>query len=202
MFLGDKEMKFKGDLNINYKHKFRFIRMFYYIKQIIIKWFIQMDNQITNEGIELIKAYEGFRSNAYRDIVGVWTIGYGHTKGVKSGDKMTEPEAFELFITELADYGYRMSLLIKVPINDNQYSALVSFVYNLGVGALQFSTLLKRLNKGDYTLDYDGNVIIERKNKYKQYAIKSEFERWNKAGGEPVYGLLRRRKAEYKLFRS
>lgn len=189
-----------SDINQDYNDRFAFIKLFYYIKNVITNWIRPMTNEITPEGIELIKSFEGFRSKAYRDAGGKWTIGYGHTKNVHAGDIVTKERALELFKTEVADYGHRIRPLIKVPVNNNQFSALVSFVYNLGVGALKRSTLLKRLNGGDYKLKYDGIIIIERQGEYQIHSVLSEFERWCRIGDEPYYGLLRRRKAEYKLF--
>ena len=134
-------------------------------------------------GIDLIKQFEGQRLTAYQDIVGVWTIGYGHTgPDVKPGLNITQQQAEQLLINDLARFARDVNDLVTVQINQNQFDALVSFAYNLGVGALQKSTLLRLLNAGSYQPAAD------------------EFPRWNRAGGNVVAGLTRRRAAERQLF--
>lgn len=137
---------------------------------------------INEEGLKLIKEFEGLRLEAYLDVVGIPTIGYGSTHGVKLGDKITEEEAESLLKEDLKIYEDVVERLVKVPLTDNQFSALVSFTYNLGQGNLASSTLLKLLNKGEYTQAAD------------------QFLRWNKAGGKVYKGLTRRREAERELF--
>ena len=142
---------------------------------------------ITNKaGIELIKAFEGLRLVAYADAVGVATIGYGHTRTVKKSDigktKISAVDAENLLKGDLAHFENAVSKLVKVPLTSNQFSALVSFAYNLGEGNLSKSTLLKKLNAKDYR----GAAV--------------EFEKWNKAGGKVLAGLVRRRAAERRLF--
>lgn len=138
--------------------------------------------EISQAGLELIKEFEGFRSNAYRDSVGVATIGYGHTKGVRMGDVITraQGEAFLLGDTQHAQES--VERLVTVPLTQNQYDALVSFTFNLGSGNLASSTLLKKLNDGDYQ------------------GAADEFPRWVHAGGKKLEGLVRRRNAERRLF--
>ena len=102
--------------------------------------------KITNEGINLIKKFEGLRLEAYLCPAGVWTIGYGHTKGVKKGDKITEETANMLLELDLNDFIVGVQKLLKKNINNNQFSALVSFAYNLGLANLKSSTLLKKVN--------------------------------------------------------
>ena len=134
-------------------------------------------------GIDLIKQFEGLRLTAYQDMVGVWTIGYGHTgRDVKAGMTITQQQAEQLLINDLAQFERGVNDLVTVQINQNQFDALVSFSYNLGVGALQKSTLLRLLNAGSYQPAAD------------------EFPRWNRAGGNVVAGLTRRRYAERQLF--
>lgn len=137
---------------------------------------------ISNEGFSLIQKFEGFRGAAYQDIVGVWTIGYGHTKGVKEGDIITREEAIDLLREELIEYEGYVKEYVKVPLTQSQFDALVSFVYNLGPTNLSRSTLLRKLNVGDYD------------------SVPSELLRWNKAGGKEVGGLTRRRQTEANLF--
>lgn len=112
--------------------------------------------KISKKGISLIKNFEGLRLTAYRDIAGVWTIGYGSTRyvggeTVKSGDELlTESHAEALLNDTLKVFTSVVSRMVKVPLNQNQFDALVSFAYNVGTGALQQSTLLKKLNIQDY----------------------------------------------------
>ena len=112
---------------------------------------------ISEKGQQIIKNFEGLRLNAYRDSAGVWTIGYGSTryhdgKSVKTGDKLaSETQASALFSNTLAYYEDAVNHLVKVPLNQHQFDALVSFTYNLGTGALQESTLLRKLNANDYS---------------------------------------------------
>ncbi|WP_434656946.1 lysozyme [Chromobacterium violaceum] len=134
-------------------------------------------------GISLIKQFEGVRLAAYQDMVGVWTIGYGHTgPDVKAGMTITQQQADQLLAADLEKFETGVRKAVIVPLNANQFSALVSFSYNLGLGNLRSSTLLRMLNKGDY----DGAA--------------AQFPRWNRAGGQAVPGLTRRRKAEQALF--
>lgn len=136
----------------------------------------------SNNGINLIKQFEGCILSAYKCPAGVWTIGYGHTKNVKQGMKITSSQATELLKEDLTTYENYVNKYVKVKLNQNQFDALVSFTFNCGAGALKSSTLLKKLNKGDYT------------------GAANELLRWNKANGKVLAGLTRRRKAEKALF--
>lgn len=138
----------------------------------------------SQKGINLIKQFEGCSLQAYKCPAGKWTIGYGHTKGVKQGQKITQAKAEELLKSDLINYEKGVTKAVKVPINQNQYDALVSFSYNVGLAALRTSTLLKKLNKKDYT------------------GAANEFMRWNKANGKVLNGLTKRRAAEQKLFKT
>ena len=138
--------------------------------------------KISNEGIELIKHFEGCETKAYKCPAGVWTIGYGHIKGVQEGDVITETQAHEMLVEELNEYENYIHDLVKCPLNQNQIDALVSWVFNLGSGNLSSSTLLKVLNAGDYA------------------GVPAQIMRWNKAGGKVLEGLTRRRQAEADLF--
>jgi GH24 family phage-related lysozyme (muramidase) len=137
---------------------------------------------INQDGLNLIKSFEGLYLDAYIDPVGVWTIGYGHTEGVYEGMTITEAEAEELLRKDLAEFEAAVSEAVQVSLNDNQFSALVSFTFNLGAGSLFESTLLKLLNQGDFQ------------------GAADQFPRWNKAGGQELPGLTRRRQAERALF--
>ena len=141
---------------------------------------------IPKQAIELIKKYEGFSSKAYLCPANVWTIGYGTTrvdgKPVTSGMTCTEQQAEEYLKNDLQVFAKAINRLVKVPLTDNQFSALLSFTYNLGVGALEKSTLLKKLNEGSYG------------------AAQAEFLKWIRAGGKILPGLVCRRGEEAELF--
>ena len=134
------------------------------------------------EGIDLIKHFEGCELEAYKCPAGVWTIGYGHIKGVQEGDVITEQQADDMLVEELEEYESYIHNLVSCPLNQNQFDALVSWVYNLGSSNLQASPLLKVLNAGDYA------------------GVPAQMLRWNKAGGKVLEGLTRRRQAEADLF--
>lgn len=141
----------------------------------------------SDSGIELIKRFEGLELEAYQDIAGIWTIGYGHTgEDVQPGMKISERDAEELLKRDLKPREQAVSSAVKVPLNQNEFDALVSFVYNVGAGALRTSTALKRLNKGD------------------RIGAADALTWWNKAtvGGvlREVLGLTRRRASERALF--
>lgn len=143
--------------------------------------------QTSNKGIALIKEFEGCKLTAYQDSVGVWTIGYGWTqpvngKPIRSGMTIKQETAERLLKTGLVSYESDVSRLVKVGLTQGQFDALVSFTYNLGARSLSTSTLLRKLNAGDYA------------------GAADEFLRWNKAGGKVLNGLTRRREAERSLF--
>lgn len=138
--------------------------------------------KISADGIELIKRFEGCRLSAYLDAVGVPTIGYGSTEGVTMGDTITQDEAETLLLEDLARFERCVTDAVKVPIDQNAFDALVSFAFNVGCGALEKSTLLKLLNAGDHK------------------AAAEQFKRWDKAGGNALAGLTKRRAAEAALF--
>ena len=143
--------------------------------------------QTSPKAIEFIKMSEGFSAKAYVCPAGVWTIGYGTTqwmgRNVLPGDYMTEGEASKLLSERLKIFEYGINHLVKVPLTQGQFDALVSFSYNLGLGALEESTLLKLLNKGDYS------------------GALNEFPRWvHEAGGEVLPGLVTRRKREQQIW--
>lgn len=143
--------------------------------------------ELNKDTIDLIKSFEGKELKAYKDSVGVWTIGYGHTSMaglpvVKAGMTLTESEAINLLVSDLKKYRAMVDRNLKIALNENQYGALVSFTYNLGEGNLKSSTLLKKVN----AKDFKGAAL--------------EFAKWNKAGGKVLAGLTRRRAAEAALF--
>jgi lysozyme len=151
---------------------------------------------LSKHGEDLIKQFEGLKLDAYRDSAGVWTIGYGSTRyhddrKVKAGDKLVnENQADALFKNTLGQYVTAVNDYVTVILSQNQFDALVSFTYNEGIGALKKSTLLKKLNAGDY----DGAAY--------------QFLLWNKIT-DPVTGnkialdaLIKRRAKERQLFKS
>ena len=137
---------------------------------------------ISNKGIGIIKQFEGCQLIAYQDAVGVWTIGYGHTKNVSEGDVISSAQADALLVKELKEYENYVHKLVKVPLHQYQFDALVSWTYNLGPTNLASSTMLKVLNEGKYD------------------AVPDEIRRWNRAGGKVLEGLVIRRDYEAKLF--
>lgn len=148
---------------------------------------------ISNDGIELIKRFEGLHKvqpdgtvSAYRCAAGVWTIGWGSTKGVRSGQKITVEEAEEKLRDDLKTAESAVKQHVSVPLSQGQYDALVSFIFNLGAGNFRSSTLLKRLNRGLYD------------------DVPEQLMRWNKArvSGKltVLRGLTRRRAAEAAIF--
>ena len=140
--------------------------------------------KINQAGIDLIKRFEGLRLKAYQDMVGVWTIGYGHTgSDVTQGMTITLQQANDLLLQDLAKFETGVTDLVKSKIDENQFSALVSFAYNLGLGALKTSTLLRVINDNPNSL-----------------AVGDQMIRWDKAGGKQVPGLLARRYAEKALY--
>jgi len=137
---------------------------------------------ISKEGIALIKKFEGCELRSYKDSVGVLTIGYGHTKGVEEGMTITKEEADRMLEDELAEYEDYINDMVTANLGQCEFDALVAWVYNLGPTNLKNSTLLKELNAGNYQ------------------KVPQEIRRWNKAGGEVLKGLVRRREAEALLF--
>jgi GH24 family phage-related lysozyme (muramidase) len=150
----------------------------------------QVDKVINKEGIELIESFEGFSSEPYKDVAGIWTIGVGSIYGlngkrVKADHRhISKQEALQLMKRDLKRTEVRISQLVNVPVTQNQFAALCSFVYNVGSGAFQRSTARMKLNRSDYE------------------GCANEFLRWKYAGKRSIPGLLRRRKAERELFLS
>ncbi|OTG82309.1 lysozyme [Acinetobacter sp. ANC 4648] len=143
---------------------------------------------VSKAGIEMICGFEGKRSVAYDDGVGVWTIGFGTTiypNGirVKKGDSCTEAQAKAYTAHDLKKFEQAVNSAVTVPLNQNQFDALVSLTYNIGTGAFKDSTLLKKLNASDYQ------------------AAANQFDVWVKAGGRTMQGLVNRRESEKLLFK-
>jgi lysozyme len=139
--------------------------------------------KINLEGLTLIMNSEGLRLTAYQDSVGVWTIGWGHTgPDVKKGLTVTRTQAEALLRQDLSKFEAGVTRLVKVPLSSNQFSALVSFSFNVGLGSLGNSTLLRLLNQGNYA------------------GAADQFRLWTKAGGKTLEGLVHRRAEEKALF--
>lgn len=137
---------------------------------------------ISNKGLDLIKSFEGLRLTAYKDGGGVPTIGYGHTRGVQMGDKITKKEADAFLRGDVQDAEAAVNESVQVPLEQSQFDALVSLAFNIGVRAFKNSTLVKRLNSRDY------------------FGAAQQFTRWCYDNGHFVQGLKNRRIAEMKLF--
>jgi len=151
-----------------------------------------MPRQVSRAGLDLIKSFEGFSAKWYPDPAHGWkvaTIGFGHTDAAgapkhatSKGLVLSAEAATEILANDLEQYAEAVERAVKLPLSDNQFAALVSFTYNVGAGALAKSTLVKKLNAGNYG------------------AVRSELAKWNKAGGKTLKGLTRRRAAEADLF--
>jgi lysozyme len=143
---------------------------------------------ISNKLKELVKEFEGCKLKAYKCPAGIWTIGYGNTqyengKAVKEGDVITLKRAEQLLEIILIKFIQQVGELVKSNINQNQKDALTDFAYNCGVGNLKTSTLLKKVNADP-----------------KDKTIRAEFEKWTRANGKVLNGLVKRRNAEANLY--
>lgn len=165
-----------------------------------------MVREITQAGLDLVKSFEGLEDgdpttvnlDPYLDPIGIWTIGWGHAIWVGNDflrgannrrpatalypNGITRPQAEALLRADLLDTCRDVQTIVTQPVSDNQFAALVSFVYNCGVGNLKKSTLLRLVNAGD------------------DAGAAAEFGKWNKAGGKELPGLTKRRAAEAALF--
>lgn len=141
-----------------------------------------MNMQISQDGINLIKRFEGVRLKAYKCPAGVWTIGYGHTNNVRPDDVISEEEATELLRRDLIKFGGVINRSVTKTLNQAQFDACVSFVFNVGEGNFKKSTLLRKLNAGDYV------------------GAANEFGKWVYSKGKKLNGLVSRRAAEKELF--
>ena len=144
---------------------------------------------VSNKGVDLICEFEGKRLSAYDDGVGVWTIAFGTIKypngvRVKKGDTCTLDQAKEYMRHDLIEFEHTVNSSVKVPLNQNQFDALVSLAYNIGSSAFKSSTLVKKLNTGDYQ------------------GAADQFNVWINAGGKRMQGLVNRRDREKLLFLS
>lgn len=136
-------------------------------------------------GTRFTEAFEGVRFTSYQDVRGVWTIGYGHTgREVGPGQVCTPAQASVWLQQDMLWAEQVVNHAVKVPITQDEFNALVDFVFNVGAGNFDSSTLLRELNAGDYA------------------GAADQFARWDLAGGKVVEGLLRRRVAEADLFKT
>jgi lysozyme len=136
----------------------------------------------SEEGRALIKKFEGCELKAYQCSANVWTIGYGHTQGIKEGDVCTQEDADRMLEEDLEEFEGYVQEAVNVPLEQHEFDALVAWTYNLGPSNLRSSTMLKRLNDSKFD------------------QVPLEMRRWNKAGGKVLDGLVRRREAESLLF--
>ncbi len=142
--------------------------------------------KLSSLGQQFIKSFEKCRLVAYPDAVGVWTIGWGHTGGVKKGDHCTQEQADAWFTSDVTVFERAVDRLVHLPVVQHQFDALGSFAYNAGIGALSMSTLLKRLNEHNYQ------------------SAANNFELWDKGMVDgrlvSIPGLTTRRRAERRIF--
>ncbi len=135
--------------------------------------------QYSKKGLQVTEQFEGLRLKAYQDVKGVWTIGYGHTgPEVHVGMVITQGQAEALLAQDVQTAADAVNRLVTVQLTQGEFDALVDFVFNLGVGHFESSTLLKLLNQGDYA------------------GAATQFDRWSFAGAVQIAGLLRRRDTE------
>lgn len=139
--------------------------------------------ELSPKGLDFIKSFEGLRLESYQDAVGVWTIGYGTTHGIKPGMWIDEAEAEEMLRRDVAWFGKAVESLLPISLSQGEFDALTSFCYNVGAAALESSTLRKRLLAGEPRC----------------WVYQKEMPRWNKGAGEVLAGLVRRRQAEADL---
>jgi lysozyme len=144
--------------------------------------------RLNSAGIKLLHDFEGLRLTSYLCPAGVWTIGYGNTfyedgTPVRSGQTITKERAEQLFLLVANRFASDVQNLLRRTLNENQFSAIVSFAYNVGIGNLRKSTLLRKVNANP-----------------RDTTIRTEFLKWNKASGRELAGLTRRRQAEAVLF--
>ena len=138
--------------------------------------------KISENGLELIKHFEGCELEAYRCAADVVTIGYGHTKTAEEGMVIDQAEADRLLAWDIEEFEEYVRYAVEVQLNQDQFDALVSWTFNLGNGNLRSSTMLRVLND------------------YRYEEVPAQMKRWNKAGGKVLEGLIRRREAEANLF--
>lgn len=136
------------------------------------------------DAVDFVAGWEGFRDKAYRPLPNdVWTIGYGHTNGVKEGDTITQSAAKRLLLNDLAAFRIALLPFVNKPVGLHMFIAILSLAFNVGSGSVIKSRLIKNINLGNY-----------------DEAAEEFLRGWNTSGGKVVQGLVRRRAAEYELF--
>ena len=140
--------------------------------------------EYSKSGLQLTERFEGVRLSAYQDQAGRWTIGYGHTEGVQPGDSCTQEQAESWLAQDIEWAASCVNRSVTITLSQGEFDALVDFVFNVGCGNFNSSTMLKLLNVGNYA------------------GAAEQFNRWDRAGGQIVAGLLRRREAEVQEFNS
>jgi lysozyme len=158
------------------------LKMEYSQKDMPLSAAFWLTRDVNDDGVALVKEFEGLHLTPYMCPAKVWSIGYGHTSGVRMGMNITPEEADALLQQDLKSAAFVVTRLVKVPLNENQYAALASFVFNVGEGNFEQSTLLKLLNRGWYE------------------QVPAQLMRWNRANNEVLGGLARRRAAEGRLW--
>ena len=137
---------------------------------------------ISSDSMNLITKYEGLRLESYDDGTGVWTIGYGTTRNIRPGMKITKEQAYNFLMHDIRIIEAELNKLIYVQLRQNEFDALVSLVYNIGINAFKHSTMLKYIENSNFD------------------KAANEFERWVYADGRKLQGLVNRRAAEKELF--
>lgn len=140
--------------------------------------------EYSKSGLTLTEQFEACRLTAYQDSTGIWTIGFGHTLGVYPGQVITSDQASQYLLSDVQNAVNHVNSLVTVSLTQGEFDALVDFAFNCGCGAFASSTMLKLLNAGNYT------------------GATAQFDLWDKAGGQVVAGLLRRRESETQEFNS
>ncbi|MGE3770421.1 MAG: lysozyme [Bdellovibrionales bacterium] len=143
-----------------------------------------MTRTINEHGLRLLREFEGLRLAAYRCPAGFWTIGFGHTATAAPGQHITVAEAEALLHSDVRRFAQGVTRMVTAPLGSNQFAALVCFAFNVGLHALENSTLLRLLNRGWYS------------------QVPTQLLRWNKIKGRAAPGLTRRRQAEGQLWNS
>lgn len=140
--------------------------------------------KMSDAGIRHLKEFEGLRTAAYKDVGGIWTIGWGHTgPDVTEGLVITQEKAEQLLRRDLRKFEDGVERALSAPAHQDEFDAMVSFAYNVGLNAFRTSTLLKHFNAGNHEL------------------AMAEFARWTKVGDKEVEGLRRRRRAEAEIYK-
>ena len=138
----------------------------------------------SGNGLALTERFEGFRAKAYQDATGTWTCGYGHTQGVTGGTTCDQQLAEQWLLSDIRVAVDAVNRMVTVPLTQDEFDAIVDFVFNVGQGNFGASTMLELLNQGEYQ------------------AAAEQFSRWDFINGQAVAGLLNRRVAEQTLFNS